>query len=564
MLRTSILATTVFLAILMALAACTTATPEPSPTETPDPRATAATPELLPDTPEAEATATPTSPPEPTTTVIPTAAPAATPTSQPTAEPTATRPPDGRLAPIRLQDSQALVSSLSQAEIACIGDVPETLDRVNEWPSQESKDEMRRLIGCLSDETLARLFLSGIMTGPEPLSLETSDCVRAAFTVIDPQEVMTAGLEDDPERARRAMAASAAAATTTTACLNDQEWERSVWVETIGPQERADQQCLMAALGGPGEMAAAMRAAQEGDSAGLEGAAAACGLDREPATAQGPATPTPMPTGTAPEPATALTIIVAEVPADIPEYSRSEWKHWTDEDGDCQDARQEVLVAESLVEVTFQTDRECRVAAGRWYGAYTGAFVEDPGNLDIDHLVPLKNAHQSGGWRWPPEKKEQYANDLSDPDHLIAVTAGANRSKGARGPEEWAPPDSGYWCEYATDWAEVKYRWLLTMTPRESEIVMDMLYTCLVPPEVEVLTGMVVRTGVDKPTPEPEDPVYGSCEEAEAAGEERVQGSQGRRTEASRRRWCLEKRDSTSTETGMEWCARDDVHRRIR
>ncbi len=80
---------------------------------------------------------------------------------------------------------------------------------------------------------------------------------------------------------------------------------------------------------------------------------------------------------------------------------------------------------------------------------------------------------------------------------------------------------------YATDSMEIKYRWLLTMTPRESEIVMDMLGTCEDPPTVEVLTGMVVRTGVDKPTPEPDAPVYGSCEEAEAAGAERVQGSEG-------------------------------------
>ena len=39
---------------------------------------------------------------------------------------------------------------------------------------------------------------------------------------------------------------------------------------------------------------------------------------------------------------------VAEIPADIPEYDRDDWKHWTDEDGDLQDARQEVLIEESL------------------------------------------------------------------------------------------------------------------------------------------------------------------------------------------------------------------------
>ena len=505
-----------FLVILAALMACSGPTLAPetlAPTSTPAPTAAPALTET------------------PVPTVSPTERPAVprtpTPVSSPAPEPTATQAPSGRLAPLRLQDSQALISSLSPAELACIGDVHETLERVRAWPSQEAKDEMLRLIGCLDDETLARLFLAGFMSGPEPLSLETSDCVRAVFAVIDPQEVMNAGLEDDPERAGRAMAASTAAATTATACLNDLEWERSIWMKETGPQERADQQCLMEVMGGPGEMAEAVRTAWEGDSAGLEEAAAACGLDGEPATGQGPATPTPMPTGTAPEPATALTIIVAEVPADIPEYDRADWKHWTDEDGDCQDARQEVLIAESLVEVTFQTDRKCRMAAGRWYGAHTGAFVEDPGDLDIDHLVPLKNAHRSGGWRWDAAKKTEYANDLSDPDHLIAVTAGAKRSKGAKGPEEWAPPDSGYWCQYATDWAEIKFRWLLTMTPRESEIVMDMLYTCENPPEVEVRDHLGTVTGVDKATPQPEEPVYGSCEEAEAAGEERVQGGEG-------------------------------------
>ena len=117
------------------------------------------------------------------------------------------------------------------------------------------------------------------------------------------------------------------------------------------------------------------------------------------------------------------------IPADIPEYSLSQWKHWIDEDGDCQDARQEALITESLVEVTFESERKSRVATGRWYGAFASIYVEAPGDLDIDHLVPLKNAHDSGGWAWSSARKEQYANNLGDPDHLIAVTKGANRSK---------------------------------------------------------------------------------------------------------------------------------------
>ena len=56
---------------------------------------------------------------------------------------------------------------------------------------------------------------------------------------------------------------------------------------------------------------------------------------------------------------------------------------------------------------------------------------------DIDHLVPIKNAHNSGAWNWAPSKNVEYANSLDNPDHPIAVTAGANRSKGDRDMEDW-------------------------------------------------------------------------------------------------------------------------------
>jgi hypothetical protein len=162
----------------------------------------------------------------------------------------------------------------------------------------------------------------------------------------------------------------------------------------------------------------------------------------------------------------------------MPAYDRGDWRHWIDADGDCQDTRQEVLIEESLVAVPFETPDNCRVASGEWLDMYTGATVADPAELDIDHMVPLANAHRSGGWAWDPDTKKAYANDLSYPDHLIGVSAGANRSKGDKGPEEWRPPDEDYWCDYAIDWVVIKSEWGLSATAGEWDSLLQMLGSC--------------------------------------------------------------------------------------
>ena len=163
-----------------------------------------------------------------------------------------------------------------------------------------------------------------------------------------------------------------------------------------------------------------------------------------------------------------LTITVAEVPDDLPDYDRDEWLHWIDEDDDCQNTRHEVLIDESQTPVTYKNDRRCQVETGLWLGKFIGTTVTEAGELDIDHLVPLANAHRSGGWAWTSKRKQSFANYLDDPGHLIAVTSGPNRSKGAKGPDQWRPPDESYWCDYATDWTRIKSTWQLTATRNEA------------------------------------------------------------------------------------------------
>ena len=202
-----------------------------------------------------------------------------------------------------------------------------------------------------------------------------------------------------------------------------------------------------------------------------------------------------------------LTISVAPASRDIPEYNRKDWQHWTDADGDCQDARQEALIAESQSAVVYEPGDECRVESGDWFGVYTGESFTDPGDLDVDHMVPLANAHRSGGWAWSKERKADYANDLSYANHLVAVQASANRRKGSKGPEEWKPSRREYWCEYATDWTTIKQKWGLTATPSEADALREMLETCDEPASLLIipLEGAAIPTLAPEsaaPTPE--------------------------------------------------------------
>jgi len=159
-----------------------------------------------------------------------------------------------------------------------------------------------------------------------------------------------------------------------------------------------------------------------------------------------------------------------------------------------------VLIVESVEEVAFKTAKRCQVATGEWLDPYTGITVTDATTLDVDHMVPLKNAHDSGGWAWGKDRKAAYANEMVYADHLIAVTASANRQKGAKGPEGWKPANQDYWCGYAVDWVQIKVNWELSVTKAEWAALQEMLKTCDSPSSITAIPSKTESQPATKST----------------------------------------------------------------
>ena len=153
-------------------------------------------------------------------------------------------------------------------------------------------------------------------------------------------------------------------------------------------------------------------------------------------------------------------------------YDRDLFEHWSDLDGDGCDTRREVLIRDSRIEPGRDPNRTCGIVSGLWYSYYDDEWVEGPSSLDIDHLVPLAEAWDSGARTWSADRREQFANDEGA---LVAVTAGSNRSKGARDPAEWMPPNDDFTCPYISAWVATKARWGLSVDRRESDFLNGLL-----------------------------------------------------------------------------------------
>ncbi|MFD5407197.1 HNH endonuclease family protein [Streptomyces griseorubiginosus] len=170
---------------------------------------------------------------------------------------------------------------------------------------------------------------------------------------------------------------------------------------------------------------------------------------------------------------------LAELPVraeDRNRYERTKFRHWIDADRDGCSTRNEVLLDEAVT--APEQGANCRLTGGSWYSPYDDTYFTAARALDVDHLVPLAEAWDSGASTWTAKEREAYANDLDDARALIAVSAASNRSKADQDPTTWMPPASGYRCTYATDWITIKTRWNLTIDQAEHTALTDILDDC--------------------------------------------------------------------------------------
>ena len=157
-------------------------------------------------------------------------------------------------------------------------------------------------------------------------------------------------------------------------------------------------------------------------------------------------------------------------------YDRDLFPLWIDADSDGCNTRYEVLIAEATTAPSIGSG--CSLTGGRWYSYYDNVYWTLPSDLDIDHMVPLAEAWDSGARSWTTARRQAYANDLDDPRPLVAVTDNVNQSKGDRDPAEWMPSYSGATCRYVNEWVADKTRWRLTVDTAEKTALTSLAASC--------------------------------------------------------------------------------------
>lgn len=163
-------------------------------------------------------------------------------------------------------------------------------------------------------------------------------------------------------------------------------------------------------------------------------------------------------------------------------YTRAQFgQTWADVNRNGCDTRNDILQRD-LTNLSFRTGtRDCVVESGKLVDPYSGITinfikgVKSSMEVQIDHVVALSNAWQTGAFKLTIEKRTQFAND---PDNLLAVQGRLNSQKGDGDAATWLPPLKSYRCTYVAKQIAVKAKYGLWVTAPEKAAMKSILAKC--------------------------------------------------------------------------------------
>lgn len=153
---------------------------------------------------------------------------------------------------------------------------------------------------------------------------------------------------------------------------------------------------------------------------------------------------------------------------------------WTDADVNGCDTRNDIL-RRDLQQAAYTDGSRCEVASGLLAEPYTDQDIEFQRGKDssaavqIDHVVALGNAWQTGAAALSPEQRQNLAND---PLNLLAVDGPANQEKSSADAATWLPPSKKFRCHYVARQISVKASYQLWVAPAEKEAMQRVLGLC--------------------------------------------------------------------------------------
>lgn len=146
------------------------------------------------------------------------------------------------------------------------------------------------------------------------------------------------------------------------------------------------------------------------------------------------------------------------------------------------DTRNDVL-RRDLTDTTIKPGSNgCMVLSGVLHDPYTGATIDFTRGdttsvaVQIDHVVALLDAWQTGAQGLSEQQRENLAND---PLNLQAVDGPTNEAKGAGDAATWLPPNKNYRCTYVSRQIQVKARYHLWVTAAERDAILRVLRGCM-------------------------------------------------------------------------------------